>query len=693
MMENHEQQACGGCVEVQQGLEAAAARMAGLEEEFRGRYAELEESASAAVCCQDAARLERDLGEHGVRLETLSGVIGKMRAQLDMLEPRLDAVSRAAAHNSSSTSSPIRLERPLEGSACELITSPTTLSEAHGQIATLEERLEVLELAAQEQEQSLEALQQEVKGCSKCVDSPSPAYADIQSKLDSLEEELNVLRRADVASKSHLEHNLEAQKGDLAAMHRAIAELTNDVLKAQGGADAAYAEATRQQDCTAAIQIAMDALRREWHAELARSTAETQDSIAAMADQSSLTKQGDGDDVLQQCRAWIDEAINNMDLSRSNEIANHVKALQDKMRARWETHLQEELGEVARVQAQSEERHRCELEQLRAEVQAVAQQFMEAPGAKARAASKRHDTQRVEVADVADLADEIQMQCENGMQEKLEGLARRCELEQMRAEVREEVERVWEAIGGQTAGVTERCEALTLETQRQCRTWVDGALRKLEELALRTKERLSAFASERREFAAQHEEAVQAAAGKAAEVRAAAEAAEAAAAEVRDTLEQRLGAEIRRLLAAEQHLMAERLLAPEDLEPHTGSTMASSSSPQREASCRRQTLSGKTSSPRPQAAWLSGSGEPGSVERSPLTASPASSGKASPKLRQPVFVQPASALLHTSPESHSRSAGTASARQITAEAVQSESAAQGSPAPQPRVRRAPLAAG
>jgi len=45
----------------------------------------------------------------------------------------------------------------------------------------------------------------------------------------------------------------------------------------------------------------------------------------------------------------------------------------------------------------------------------------------------------------------------------------------------------------------EHCKSASMETQRQCRAWVDGALRKLEDLALRTRERLSAFAVELRE--------------------------------------------------------------------------------------------------------------------------------------------------------------------------------------------------
>jgi len=105
---------------------------------------------------------------------------------------------------------------------------------------------------------------------------------------------------------------------------------------------------------------------------------------------------------------------------------------------------------------------------------------------------------------------ELHQHCQDDMQEQLSDVARtqafreeqlRGEVERIQGEAQGEAERLWEAISTQLGSNTDRTEALARETQRQCRTWVDGALRKLEDLALRTKERIAALAasSEQRE--------------------------------------------------------------------------------------------------------------------------------------------------------------------------------------------------
>jgi len=99
------------------------------------------------------------------------------------------------------------------------------------------------------------------------------------------------------------------------------------------------------------------------------------------------------------------------------------------------------------------------------------------------------------LADLEQLAGELRNQCYDMMQENLTEVAKS---QAMREEqLRGELERIEE----DTRGTAERSEALARETQRQCRTWVDGALRKLEDLALRTKDRIAALAasSEQRE--------------------------------------------------------------------------------------------------------------------------------------------------------------------------------------------------
>ncbi|OLP94379.1 hypothetical protein AK812_SmicGene23616 [Symbiodinium microadriaticum] len=44
--------------------------------------------------------------------------------------------------------------------------------------------------------------------------------------------------------------------------------------------------------------------------------------------------------------------------------------------------------------------------------------------------------------------------------------------------------------------VSKYCETATVQTQAQCRDWVDTALARLETLAVRTREQLGAFAEE-----------------------------------------------------------------------------------------------------------------------------------------------------------------------------------------------------
>jgi len=99
---------------------------------------------------------------------------------------------------------------------------------------------------------------------------------------------------------------------------------------------------------------------------------------------------------------------------------------------------------------------------------------------------------------------DVQRKCQDLVQQELSEIAHsqarqqellRGEIERVQGETQAEAERIWEAIGEQVGGTTERSEELALETQRQCRTWVDGALRKLEDLAIRTKERMTTLAT------------------------------------------------------------------------------------------------------------------------------------------------------------------------------------------------------
>eukprot|EP00927_Polykrikos_kofoidii_P067892 TRINITY_DN63314_c0_g1_i1.p1 TRINITY_DN63314_c0_g1~~TRINITY_DN63314_c0_g1_i1.p1 ORF type:complete len:960 (+),score=222.23 TRINITY_DN63314_c0_g1_i1:53-2932(+) len=75
----------------------------------------------------------------------------------------------------------------------------------------------------------------------------------------------------------------------------------------------------------------------------------------------------------------------------------------------------------------------------------------------------------------------------------------RTDMKEFRGEIRREASRLTEAVSAKLSVLTERCEAAALDTRRECRAWVDGALRKLEDLALKTRERLGALAAERRD--------------------------------------------------------------------------------------------------------------------------------------------------------------------------------------------------
>lgn len=483
----------------------------------------LEEQLSNATSAirKDELKLEHELGDCASRLEEVTAAVGRMRAQLDMSEARIDVACKVA-HNTSVSSSPIRLERQLEASSCELATSPATLSEAQGQLAILEERfdgqvisldrrLDIIEedLAAWPQtvadvQSQLNLIQDSLKSSSRedngrelpqhqqRVDEPSNAAADsevsdlmttlrlkvashdeqlikhatvLQSRPDDLEASssrlaaledgfqdlvslrdtvsqisgaLESLEGRSLASQSTAakmqasDQRQEAQIGDFEEIRQAIADLTNDVLKAQGGADAAYAEATREQEWAVAIQASAEAIRREFQTKLEQSASawkailadavhgECEAVAGAVAEKAVSNARNLYDELRSQCRRWVDEV--------ADKAGAPTEQLTEDIRMQCHDLVQDQLSEVARSQARQQELLRSEVERARDEAQA-------------------------------------------------------------------EVNRLWEAVGSEAGGSSERSEALAIETQRQCRTWVDGALRKLEDLALRTKERLNSLAA------------------------------------------------------------------------------------------------------------------------------------------------------------------------------------------------------
>jgi len=450
---------------------------------------------------------------------------------LDMSEARLEAACKAA-QNTSMNSSPIKWER--EVSDCDLVTSPTTFIEAQGQVATLQERLEAVQETTRRQaacldsrleiveaglralptsvatmqsqlskfeaqlggmpeackeaplnihldgtrkaESSLQALHDSITGHDKELrahaealealsDShrASPQVAKFQSDLDNIRIELTrLLRIEDLAHESSLQdkfaslkeqftavqdgiskertqsdQRLETQAADIASIRRAVGDLTTDVLKTQGLADAAYAEATREQDWTSAVEASAEVVWKKhqsdrheaWRIEISDAVQSACSKISGdLSEKTSSFTQQLRDELQQQCRKWIDELSHKAGKADGSSHGRVSDDLVQALRQEWQTSLQEHCSEISRSQDSSQQALRSEIEQTRQEAQT-------------------------------------------------------------------EADRLWEAIGAQAGGVAERSEALALETQHQCRTWVDGALRKLEDLALRTKERIAALAS------------------------------------------------------------------------------------------------------------------------------------------------------------------------------------------------------
>jgi hypothetical protein len=109
----------------------------------------------------------------------------------------------------------------------------------------------------------------------------------------------------------------DAHSGELASLRRSFASLTSDVLKAQGGADAAYAEATRRCDWECPLEAAIGSMREEW--KIAVGTlrqewqAETRDLAAKFqrtegtCEPSTIRREA-FEELRQNSRAWIQDA-------------------------------------------------------------------------------------------------------------------------------------------------------------------------------------------------------------------------------------------------------------------------------------------------------------------------------------------------------------------------------------------------
>mmetsp|Transcript_62440 Transcript_62440/g.140772 ORF Transcript_62440/g.140772 Transcript_62440/m.140772 type:complete len:800 (+) Transcript_62440:287-2686(+) len=320
-------EACGGCFEVQKGLETTATRLSVVEEEDAQRSKRL-------------SVMEERLG--GAALKTESPTLEEVAARLVALEGQVQGGRDVCA---SGGSSPPRPQQGLELSTCDwvLTTSPGTLSEAYGQLAAFEERLEAhrgaqaaeqlrLERRLVEAERELAVLPgalaqlAELQGEISPLISRATPLQQLEERLDAeretvrgdvalLEERLEAIVQAATAAESvrvetyeRFHCRQESQASELAGLRKAMGEHKSDVLRAQGGADAAYAAATRLPDWTAQLDAAKSAWRREWKAQQ-RELVDVREEARASASKGEATAV----EMQRQCRAWVDGALSQLE--------------------------------------------------------------------------------------------------------------------------------------------------------------------------------------------------------------------------------------------------------------------------------------------------------------------------------------------------------------------------------------------
>jgi hypothetical protein len=456
--------------------------------EAQGQLATMEERLE---CAQEALRsqvacFESRLQNLETGLEARPSMLGTMQSQLRTVEERLEEMSRqdgrreaidvewlerCKAQDGSTTADSMSPsadsmtpladsiashEKELSAHAEALESLSETTSGTEMRVSTIEGGLEALREELDPKgmakrictiESGLEIVREEIKRFSECAtlgSARSECATEVAvERIAAFQEQLTAVQQAASQDQAHIERRFEAQVSDIIALRRNLGDLTNDVLKTQGAVDAAYAEATRGLEWMSALETSTEGMKAQWLKDIEQSTnvwnaglsdmvQSTCNKVAeSMTDEAAASLQKLSTELHQQCRKWIDD----WEVSSKSSAHSAPSTAANENPAELYRECQEKLAEVARF-------HVAQEDSIRAEIKAAQEQAIV------------------------------------------------------------ESERLWEAIGAQAGGATECSEALALETkalaletQRQCRTWVDGALRKLEDLALRTKERVASLAA------------------------------------------------------------------------------------------------------------------------------------------------------------------------------------------------------
>jgi len=192
-----------------------------------------------------AGLLEERLQPLEEELQVVSAGLDGALARLAELEGRLGGAQDAGPPRNGLLSP----EPPLDMSSCELAVSTATIQEvAHesgcADLQHLENRLDDVEHGLLGLPAAVETLRAEFGKFRTGVEEDGARIVGLEALLAQLREQ------ATGAAEGYL--RLECRQGmqadELAGLRRSVAGLTDDVLKAQGGADAAYAAAAWRPD-------------------------------------------------------------------------------------------------------------------------------------------------------------------------------------------------------------------------------------------------------------------------------------------------------------------------------------------------------------------------------------------------------------------------------------------------------------
>ncbi|CAE8639411.1 unnamed protein product, partial [Polarella glacialis] len=250
--------------------------------------------------------------------------------------------------------------------------------------------------------------------------------AQLQLMLDSA--------RSDAASHAQQEATREqtigAQGKELESLRLAVKGLSGDVsyqgvqvLKAQGGADAAYAEAARHSEWARSIEKSMGSLRQEIQAS-------TQAVATAAAETALQSREGD---LRKQCRVWIDEAMENLQGEASTQAAATAAA---------ETILQSREGD------------------LRKQCRVWIDEAME--NLQGEASTQAAATAAAETA-LQSLEGELRKQCRVWIDEAMENLQGEASTQ-----------------AAATAAAEKALQSREGDLRKQCRVWIDEAMENLQ---------------------------------------------------------------------------------------------------------------------------------------------------------------------------------------------------------------------